>query len=57
MNETIYILAAYAPAIVCVTFAGLIAHGGGSGWGWFLLMAALLFPTGIKSRKHKDETK
>lgn len=57
MNNTIQVLAAFAPATVCVTFAGLIAQAGGSGWGWFLLIAVLVCPSRIRTGKHKDETK
>ena len=35
------LLAANLPAVACVVAAGVLAHGGRDGWGWFLVVAVL----------------
>jgi len=42
-------------AIACFIFAGLLAYHDKSGWGWFLIVGALISATSIEwSDKDKD---
>tara|TARA_R100000655_G_scaffold110133_1_gene168170 strand:+ start:70678 stop:70830 length:153 start_codon:yes stop_codon:yes gene_type:complete len=48
MKDILGLLVGYSPAIILTTGAVLLAMNSLGGWGWFLLVAALICPTRFK---------
>lgn len=45
MKDIAFVFLATLPTVLCLGVAGVLAFYDRSGWGWFLLIAAIIAPT------------